>query len=152
MDYQAVVTRTEMLDRVHLWNIASVTSLSYNFFKFELNTYCLSAPYVQQGSLQGPASTVRQMMEDSHLHGKLRKSNCNYASPMLHIFSRSIGLPKRNVLLRSPHLRLRTKLALGKYHTRYILVSMLSKAASTLLRTTFVFSSCEINISRMTLK
>lgn len=91
-----------MLDRVHLWNIASVTSLSDNFFKFELNTYCLSAPYVQQGSLQGPASTVRQMMEVSHLHGKLRKSNCNYASPILHIFSRSSGLPEKKCFAKRP--------------------------------------------------
>lgn len=45
---------------------------SDSFFKFRLNTYCLSILYAQQGSLQDPTSTVRQIiMKISHLAHKI---------------------------------------------------------------------------------
>lgn len=44
----------------------------FNFFKLQLNTYCLSIPYAQQGSLQDPTSTVRQIIvKISHLAHKI---------------------------------------------------------------------------------
>lgn len=78
-NYQSAVTGLWTLYRLYIWNIASVTSSSDTFFNFKLNTYCLSILYVQQGSLQDPASTVRQtIMEISHLTCKINTEQLQF--------------------------------------------------------------------------
>lgn len=68
-----------MLYGLYIWNIASVNSSSDVFLKFKLNTYCSSTLYVQQGSLQDPANTVRQKIREiSHLTWKINTEQLQF--------------------------------------------------------------------------